>query len=75
MEIKKKVKSKNILLPEAEKRVLSKHKTKINLWMDSETYRQLRLIAVEQGITVTSIISECARNYLSERGLPDGSSS
>ncbi len=42
-------------------------KTKINLWMDSEMHRQLKMAAAEEEITVTSILCKGARNYLNQK--------
>lgn len=67
MAIKKKTKGNNVCFPEAIKSVPSSTKTKINLWMDSEMHRQLKMAAAEEEITVTSILCKGARNYLNKK--------
>jgi hypothetical protein len=67
MAIKKKTKGNNVCFPEAIKSVPCSTKTKINLWMDSEMHRQLKMAAAEEEITVTSILCKGAQNYLKRK--------
>lgn len=39
-------------------------KTKINLWMDTDMHRKLKIVAAKEGVTVTSIICKGAQDYL-----------
>lgn len=64
MAIKKKTKGNNVCFPEAGKGVESSCKTKINLWMDLEMHRQLKIAAASKGVTVTSIICNGVERYL-----------
>ena len=66
MAVKKKTKGKNICFPETEKGMKICPKTKINLWMDSEMHRQLKIQAAKEEITVTSILCKGAREYLNK---------
>lgn len=72
MRIKKKAKSDNICLPEAEKGVLRSRKTKINLWIDAEMYRLLKVEAAKEEITVTSILCAGAKKYLEKKEVKIG---
>lgn len=62
--MKLKAKPRNSDLDDFIKEVQKEDKMRVNLWLDAKAYKKLKMIAVEDDMSVTSIMNQLIHAYI-----------